>query len=122
MLNRLFSALLRVTGLESEYLMRRVAPPAQDGWFRSFEEGAAVDRDGKPLPWYTYPAIEFLQARVRPEMVIFEYGCGNSTLWWAKRVAEVVSVEHDGEWYRRVAARVPPNVTHRHVPHDPPGE
>ena len=122
MFEKVFPALLRATGLESTYLMRNVAPPALDGWFRSFEERAPVDRDGAPIPWYTYPAIEFLRTRVRSEMTVFEYGCGNSTLWWAQRVAEVVSVDHDVEWYRRVAARVPPNVTLRHVPLDRPGE
>lgn len=27
---------------------------------RSMNEKVCIDRDGKPLPWYTYPAIEYL--------------------------------------------------------------
>jgi methyltransferase family protein len=122
LVGKLHAALLRATGLEASHHMRHEAPPAVDGWFRSFEERAPVDRQGEPIPWYTYPAIEFLRTRVRPEMTVFEYGCGNSTLWWAKRVAQVVSVEHDSDWHRRIATRVPPNVTLRHVPLERPGE
>ncbi len=121
LIGRLHLALLRATGLESSHHMRQDAPPAQDGWFRSFEERAPVDRRGEPIPWYTYPAIEFLRTRVRPEMTVFEYGCGNSTLWWASHVAHVVSVEHDPDWHRRIASSVPANVTLRHVPLEPPG-
>ena len=38
------------------------------GWFRSWRERSAVDRDGKPIPWLTYAAIALLEARVRREM------------------------------------------------------
>ena len=41
---------------------------------------------------------------VRPNLRVFEYGCGNSSLWWAQRVEKVVSVEHDEAWYRRTEA------------------
>jgi hypothetical protein len=121
-LDRLVVSIARKVGLESSILLRHEGPLAVDGWFRSFEEGASVDRNGDPIPWYTYPAVEFLRTRVRPEMAVFEYGCGNSTLWWAERVAQVVSVEHDAAWHRRMAVLVPPNVTLRRVPLDPPGE
>jgi precorrin-6B methylase 2 len=33
---------------------------------------------------------------------VFEYGSGSSTVYWARRAARVVSVEHDEEWYHRV--------------------
>jgi hypothetical protein len=37
-------------------------------------------------------------------MRVFEYGAGGSTLFWAKRVREVVSIEHDRMWGERVQA------------------
>ena len=46
------------------------------GWFRSVVERFAVDRDGNSLPWFTYPAIFFLSSKIKPEMVVFEYGSG----------------------------------------------
>lgn len=27
---------------------------------RTIDEKVCVDRDGNPIPWYTYPAIEYL--------------------------------------------------------------
>lgn len=35
-------------------------------------------------------------------MVVFEYGSGNSTIWWSKRVKKIVSVEHNEEWYTKL--------------------
>jgi hypothetical protein len=86
-------------------------PVHDDGWLRSFEEGRPVDLAGKPIPFITYPAIEFLKQRVRPEMEVFEFGSGASTLWWAARVKRVVSCEHSPEWRQKISASAPTNVT-----------
>jgi hypothetical protein len=72
------------------------------GWLRSANAGRAMDRYGEPIPWYTYAAIYFLGPRISPTMRVFEYGCGQSTLWWAKRVKEVVSVENQLPWARQM--------------------
>ena len=80
------------------------------GWFNSVEERSPVDRKGNCLPWYTYPAISFLNKKVLSDMVVFEYGSGNSTLWWSQRVSSVVSYEHDQEWYSSIKKMVPTNV------------
>lgn len=109
-------ALLKITSLYSLFLLRQAGPLREDGWFRSFREKAPVDAEGNPLPWITYPAIEFLVRRVTKEMSVFEYGCGASTLWWAPRVKEVVSVEHDREWFGTVASRAPQNVDLQYIP------
>ncbi len=61
--------------------------------------GQAVDCQGQPVPWITYPAFDFLKKRITSTMSVFEYGTGNSTLWWEKQVAHLVSCEHDKEWY-----------------------
>jgi hypothetical protein len=70
----------------------------------------AVDRAGKPLPWYTYPAIEFLQQLDFSQKTVFEYGSGMSTLYWAARAARVVSVEDDEQWFHQVKSLAPANV------------
>jgi precorrin-6B methylase 2 len=53
------------------------------------------------VPWWTYRAIEavnlWLVAREQPARV-FEYGSGASTIWLARRSAEVFSVEHHKEF------------------------
>ena len=76
---------------------------AQTGWLRSLGRRNAVDKDGQPIPWFTYPSIAFLQRRLRHEMHVFEWGLGSSTLWWAKTVSKVVSVEHDRRWIEYIS-------------------
>ncbi len=89
------------------------------GWLRSVQDHAAVDNQG-PVPWFTYPAIGQLARMVRPGWRVLEFGSGHSTLWWAARVAEVVSVEHDPAWAARLHADRPANVTlHQRVMDDP---
>lgn len=92
------------------------------GWFRSWAESMPVDLRGEPLPWYTYGAIAFLEPRLREDMATFEYGSGNSTLWWARRVSRVASCEHDPEWFARMAPHLPTNVTCELVPLGPEGD
>jgi len=114
-LKRLGRGLLRSTGTYAAYSLVTQGPLREDGWLRSFREGRCVDAHGEPVPWLTYPAIDFLAARVRPEWSVFEYGAGASTHWWAKRVREVVSVEHDRAWYERARRGLPASVTLTHV-------
>lgn len=72
------------------------------GQFRSIQEGKSLDSSGKPIPWYTYPAIEYLDHLDLSQMNVFEFGSGNSTLWWARKANSVTSVEDDENWYKRV--------------------
>ncbi|MGE3172128.1 MAG: hypothetical protein AB7O97_05830 [Planctomycetota bacterium] len=69
--------------------------------------GKVVRADGSPTPWITYPARAFLEDVLRPEMKVFEYGAGSSTLYFRERCAEVHSVEHDPEWGARLRAEHP---------------
>lgn len=77
------------------------------GWFRSYRRGLPVDSDGNPLPWLPYPLIDFLKARLTPDMSVFEYGCGNSTLWLCSRVKHVVAAENCPDWASRVKTLMP---------------
>jgi hypothetical protein len=54
------------------------------------------------LPWLPFPVIRFLEALDLAGKTVFEYGSGGSTLYWLKRGASCVSVEHDQAWYERV--------------------
>lgn len=116
LIRRAAHRVLDAMGLYVWYSLATRGPLKQDGWLRSFAQGEPVDAEGHPLPWLTYAAIEFLGRRIRPGMSVFEYGCGNSTLWWAARVREVVSCEHDRDWYEKIRALAPDNATLRHVP------
>ncbi len=85
-------------------------------WFESYKKREAIGPSGKPIPWISYPAISFLSERTSGDMTIFEFGCGNSTLWWANRVQKVVSAEHDLSWYQKISTLVPSNVAIYHHP------
>lgn len=91
------------------------------GWFRSRKTGLPQTGDGEPLPWLTYPAIRFLEPRINRCFAVFEYGCGQSTLWWAKRVQWVMSCEHDAEWFQSCSQNLPDNAHIQHVPLDDSG-
>lgn len=82
----------------------------ETGWFQSFKAKLPLDKEGQPLPWFTYPSISFLRPRINKSMKVFEYGAGCSTLWWAERVAQVISCESDKQWYDRLLKFLPPNV------------
>jgi hypothetical protein len=79
------------------------------GHLKSVISQSAIDMNGKPLPWYTYPAIEFLQQLDFSEKTVFEYGSGMSTLFWARVAKRVVTVEDDERWYEKIARQAPAN-------------
>lgn len=110
-IRRILLAILARLDLISLYMLRTGSALSEDGWFRSFKEKASVDIHGAPIPWFTYPAFDFIRKRLSANMSVFEYGCGAGTLWWSTRVKDVVACEHDLEWYKKIAAESPVNVT-----------
>ena len=69
------------------------------GQWRSIREKASVDNERNPIPWYTYPAIEYVKRLDVSDKSVFEWGSGNSSLFWAARVEQIVSIEHDSDWF-----------------------
>lgn len=76
------------------------------GFYRSLQEKSVVDSKGESIPWITYPCLEFIKDKIDKDFTVFEWGSGNSTVWWAKRAKEVISVEHDIEWFTEVNERI----------------
>jgi hypothetical protein len=74
----------------------------QIGYLESQVNKLPIDVNGNPLPWMNYPFIDFLSKRLYPEMEIFEYGAGYSSLYFANRVGKVISVEYNKEWYDKI--------------------
>jgi hypothetical protein len=81
------------------------------GYDRSFQSMRAIGANEEPVPWYTYSLIEYLRQFDLSRARVFEYGSGHSTLFWASRCAEVVSVEHNPEWYECMRGQLPGNAT-----------
>ena len=54
------------------------------------------------IPWLTRQAVEILDDRLKPGDVGLEWGSGRSTVWFARRVAHLTSIEHNDHWYKRI--------------------
>lgn len=54
-------------------------------------------------PWITAGAIRFLDAHLKKSHRGLEWGSGRSTIWLAKRVQHLTSVEDNPAWYQSVA-------------------
>lgn len=80
------------------------------GWLNSLKVGKPIDGLLRPIPWYSYPAIEFIEDKLKGDFRIFEYGSGQSTLWYAERLKEVVSVEHNSDYFKTLLENIPKNV------------
>jgi hypothetical protein len=53
-------------------------------------------------PWLTRTANEILDSYLTSSDIGLEFGSGRSTIWLARRVARLVSVEHDSHWAAKV--------------------
>ena len=87
--------LLKLRNLNKEYLKI-------SGWTNSIQSGMPLNASGDPIPWYTYPSIEFIKQRLTKQMNVFEYGSCNSSIWLSKKVKSLVSLEHDKDWYIKI--------------------
>lgn len=92
----------------------------QTGHFKSSFKMAAVSKNGKPLPWYTYPCIDFLSRRSFTHKIVLELGGGYSTFWWSERAKHVVTFESDKEWYQKIKNNISANTDLLFVPEDDP--
>lgn len=52
----------------------------------------------RSMPSLCWPAVVFLDGYLTKDMRVLEWGSGGSTIWFARRVAEVYSIEHDPEY------------------------
>lgn len=64
------------------------------------------DADGTVLPWYTKSFLDELVTWDLKDKVVFEYGAGASTLWWARKCRNVYAVESNLQFLEAVRAKV----------------
>jgi hypothetical protein len=81
------------------------------GYFKSLINDIPINMNEEPLPWYTYPAIEYISQLELKEKTVFEWGCGNSSLFFANKAKEVISIEDNLEWYNKIKRSKPDNLT-----------
>lgn len=75
------------------------------GQYETIKKWRCLDKNGEVIPWYTYPAIEFLTNLDFSGKSVFEFGSGDSSEFWVKAGAQVVAVESDRDWYKKISER-----------------
>src|SRR5437868_6561806 len=89
------------------------------GHGQTVRENRPIWPDNTPVPWMTYPAISYLNQFDFSKRNVFEYGCGQSTLYWAGRSGRVISVEHDRAWFEKVRSQAPSSAEIFHAENRP---
>ena len=69
-------------------------------WKSTFVPGSSPVK--ARLPWITFAAIDCLSASIKPGHKVFEYGGGGSTLFFLEHGCNVITVEHDEEWFNNI--------------------
>lgn len=112
----------RLTGL-CFWSMTRIAKPVRGvlrlarGFVREPREAASIPRwlmsltrSRSPLsmeiPWLPFAVTAYLDDNLDRRSRVFEYGGGGSTLWLARRVQSVTTVEHDPRWHGVLSAEL----------------
>jgi hypothetical protein len=80
--------------------------PGQVQYLPAWREALRRPTVESRLPWLPFRVIDRLQDHLVAGSRVFEFGGGGSTLWFADRGAQVVTVEHDDEWYPILADAV----------------
>lgn len=75
-----------------------ITEPTHDKLFERFKKINKSTYLSKPEPWFTFTAIDFIKEKLKNDLKILEWGCGSSSLWFAKNQCEVTSIEHNEDW------------------------
>ena len=105
----LFRLLTEPKILSSLLSLRSYGYLSDIGWFNTFKTKTPVDQKHRPIPWVTYPFLDFIKERLTKDLKVFEFVSGNSTLFFADRVKQINSVEHNSDWYNLLHSEVPDN-------------
>ncbi|MCO5237725.1 MAG: class I SAM-dependent methyltransferase [Chitinophagaceae bacterium] len=97
--NQEIDSVIQMISLPDSYLVAT-------GYMQSKISGIPQDQQQNALPWMNYAIIDFLKERLDGTQSVFEYGSGYSTLFFSGRVKEVVSVEYNQEWLKKVTELV----------------
>ena len=52
--------------------------------YNSIKARKPLNSENEPIPWYTFPAIEYLSQFDYSDKDILEFGSGNSSIYWSK--------------------------------------
>lgn len=69
-------------------------------WIHSMKSNSVKDES----PWITFESKYFLDTFLDKNKKVFEWGSGGSTIYFSNRVNKIVLVEHNKEWFEKVAS------------------
>jgi hypothetical protein len=81
------------------------------GQYKTIKKNLPINRENEPIPWYTYPAIEFLSQFDYSTLKLLEFGMGNSSIFWSKRCKHITCIEHRKEWFEQINLSIKPSNT-----------
>ncbi len=58
------------------------------------------------LPWWTFRSINKIKSQLNKEKTVFEWGSGGSSIFLAKYVKTILSVENDPIWIKKVRSKL----------------
>ncbi len=88
--------LITPKSLSFNYLVYRFARPLLKVRYKLFK------LRNPQVPWTTQASIKTFRRILTKNMIGFEYGSGNSTVFFAKHLKHLTSVEHNQDWFNIV--------------------
>lgn len=80
------------------------------GFMKSGFIWKSIDRSGSPVPWFSYPAIEYLEGLDLSSYDVLEYGSGYSTVYWSRQAKSVIAIENNAAWAGQMRPQLGPNA------------
>lgn len=80
------------------------------GYINSLKKGMPLDNKNEPIPWMNYNAISFFKQKLNNSIDMFEFGSGYSSLFFAKHVNTITSLEYDNNWFNYIKSILPINA------------
>ena len=100
--------------LSLSYIFYRIARPLLKVNYKLFKWR------NPEAPWTSQASIRTFEKILSKDMIGFEYGSGNSTLFFSKHLKHLTSVEHNEVWFKivntKLKARQIKNVDYHFVP------
>lgn len=78
----------------------------ETGWINSVRRKQAINKNDEPIAWLTYPFLYFIEEKLQLSHKVFEYGSGNSTIYFSNKVNEITSIEHNLEYYKTMLSKL----------------
>ena len=69
-----------------------------NGWILSKKENRPISKTNDPIPWFTYPSIQFLKTLNLQRFRVLEFGAGFSSLYFATHAKSLKTYEKNDLW------------------------